>query len=201
MSGRRIARARPVVRLLAAWPLAVFVVGAAGAADLSFEQLLAELHAHAHRQDRFTERLTTPLLDRPVEASGELFYDAPDHLEKRTLKPRPERLVLEGRALTVERRQRTHHTTLDEFPELAPYIESIRATLAGDRAALERLFRVEFQSHGTDWSLGLVPLATSRTVGVARIRIEGTAGEVRSVLIERTNGDRSVLVLTGAVAP
>ena len=197
----RARRRLPVIALLAALPLGLPAVAAADGADLTFEQLLAEFQARPHRHDRFTEHFTTALLDRPLEASGELSYDAPDHLEKRTLKPRPERLVLEGRALTIERRQRIHHTTLDDYPELAPYIESIRATLAGDQAALERLFHLDYNAKGADWSLVLSPLAASRAAGVARIRIEGARGEVRSVLIERANGDRSTLTLVGSVAP
>ncbi len=35
-----------------------------------------------------------PSSSHPIESSGELRYDAPDRLEKRTLKPRAETLVL-----------------------------------------------------------------------------------------------------------
>ena len=85
-----------------------------------------------------------PCWIKPVESSGELLYDAPDRLEKRTLKPKPEDLVLEGGVVTAQRGK--HHYTLDlkQYPQVLPFIESIRATLAGDRAALERVFKVDF---------------------------------------------------------
>lgn len=204
MSRAPAARARlwpSRVALIAALSFGPVAMAAADSADLTLDQLLTELKARPRRHDRFTERFTAAVLDRPLEASGELFYDAPDHLEKRTLLPRPERLVLEQRALTVERRQRTYHTTLDEYPQLAPYIESIRATLAGDRAALERVFKLDYRSKGDEWSLSLVPLATSRAAEVKHIRIEGARDEVRSVVIERANGDRSAMTLVGAVVP
>ena len=198
----RRARPRPLrVAVLATLALGLAGIACADGADLPLDQLLTELKARPHRHDRFTERFTTAVLERPLEASGELFYDAPDHLEKRTLKPRTERLVLERRALTIERRHRTYQTTLDEYPQLAPYIESIRATLAGDRSALEGLFHLEYSSHGDEWSLSLAPLAPTLAAEVARIRIEGARAEVRSVVIERTNGDRSAMTLTGAVTP
>ncbi len=44
----------------------------------------------------FVEQHFLALLKRPVESSGELIYDAPDRLEKRTIEPRPETLVLEA---------------------------------------------------------------------------------------------------------
>ena len=34
------------------------------------------------------------MLKEPLHSSGELLYEAPDRLEKRTLKPRPEVLLL-----------------------------------------------------------------------------------------------------------
>ncbi len=176
-------------------------IAAAQSADLALDQLMTELKARPHRHDRFTERFTTAVLDRPLEASGELFYDAPDHLEKRTLLPRVERLVLEGRALAIERRHRTYRTTLDEYPELAPYIESIRATLAGDLAALEGVFKLGYTSKGDAWSLTLSPLAPNLAAQVTRIGIEGVSANVQSVVIDRANGDRSAMTLTGAVAP
>ena len=187
--------------LLAVLVLGLGLPGSAAAADLTLDELMAGFRARPHRHDAFTERFTTAVLERPLEASGELFYDAPDHLEKRTLRPRAERLVLDREALTVERRHRTYQTTLGEYPQLAPYIESIRATLAGDRPALEALFHLEYASHGNDWSLVLAPRAPAVAAEVARIRIEGTLAEVRSVAIDRANGDRSAMTLTGAVSP
>jgi len=187
--------------LLLALSFGLAAGAAAGSADLALDELLAGLKARAHRHERFTERFTTAVLERPLEASGELLYDAPDHLEKRTLRPRPERLVLDHHALTVERRHRTYQTTLAESPQLLPYIESIRATLAGDRPTLEALFHVDYASHGDDWSLDLRPLAPSLAAEVATIRIAGTRAEVHRVVIERANGDRSAMTLAGAVAP
>lgn len=187
--------------LIAALSCAFVATASAESADLTLDQLMTELKARPHRHDRFTERFTTAVLDRPLEASGELFYDAPDHLEKRTLAPRAERLVLDGRALTIERRRRTYRTTLDEYPQVAPYIESIRSTLAGERTALEALFKLEYASQGEAWTLSLAPLAAKLAAEVTRIRIEGVHADVRSVTIDRANGDRSAMTLTGAVAP
>jgi len=34
---------------------------------------------------------------------------------------------------------------LNGYPQLRPFVEAIRATQAGDRAALERYYRLEFQ--------------------------------------------------------
>jgi hypothetical protein len=164
----------------------------------SLDALLASLRGHAHRHATFTERLTTRILDRPIEASGELLYDAPDHLEKRTLKPRPERLALAGSTLTVERRHHTMTTTLAAYPEAAPYIDSIRATLAGDREALERVFRVEFAGSRAAWTLVLAPRAAADAAQVREIRLEGSDDRMRTVRIALANGDESLMTLSDA---
>lgn len=173
----------------------------ADAADLGLDELLALFRAHPHRHDTFTERYTAKVLERPIDASGELFYDAPGRLEKRTLKPRPETLLLDDGALTVTRRNRTYHATLADYPQVAPYVDSIRATLAGDRAALERTFKLRFESQGDAWTLVLTPAIASLTAELASIRIVGTRDLVGTVAVERANGDRSVMTLTGAAAP
>ena len=173
----------------------------AAAGNLTLDDLMSRLQNRPHRHDTFTERFTSPVLEWPVEASGELFYDAPDHLEKRTLKPRAETLLLDHGNLTFQRRQRTYHATLAEYPQVAPYVDSIRATLAGDRAALERMFHVKFASTGDAWSLVLTPAVASMTAELTSIRIDGALDIVHTVAIEHANGDRSVMTLTGAVSP
>ena len=50
---------------------------------------------------------------------------------------------------------------LKQYPQVVPFIESIRATLAGDRAALEQIFKVDFEGSFEHWTLELVPLDAS----------------------------------------
>jgi hypothetical protein len=106
-----------------------------------------------HGRVEFIEQQFLAILDHPVESSGELRYDAPDRLEKRTLLPKSERMVLAGGELTVERGGRRHMLDLHRYPQIQPFIESIRATLAGDRSALEQIFHVEFTGSSFPWTI------------------------------------------------
>lgn len=175
--------------------------GARAAGTDGLDQLMARLKQRQHGHVTFTERYIAGVLDRPLEASGELFYDAPDRLEKRTLKPRPERLALENGILTIERRRKQYHVALADYPRAAPYIDSIRATLAGDRQGLERVFRVEFSAAGDEWNLQLSPLDAKVTAEVAMIRIQGTVDDITTVTIEFANGDRSIMTLGAQIKP
>ena len=58
------------------------------------DALMHELAARRSSHVAFTEVRRLAVLDRPLESSGELLYEAPDRLEKRIEKPHPETLVL-----------------------------------------------------------------------------------------------------------
>jgi len=111
------------------------------AADL--DEVLHLLQQRRHGEVSFVEQRFLSLLKRPQESSGELVYDAPNRLEKRTLEPHPATLLLDGNVLKEERGHHSRVIDLNAYPQVLPFVESVRATLAGDRATLERLFRLE----------------------------------------------------------
>ena len=190
-----------VIAVITSSLVACLLAGAVATDGDALDQLMARLGQRQHGHVTFTEQYFAGVLDRPLAASGELFYEAPDRLEKRTLKPRPERLTLENGILIIERRHKQYHVALADYPQAAPYIDSIRATLAGDRPALERVFRVEFSTSGDDWNLLLSPLDARVAAQVATIRIQGSADDINTVTIEFANGDRSIMTLSASLDP
>ncbi|MGA2187150.1 MAG: LolA-related protein [Steroidobacteraceae bacterium] len=184
---------RPALRLAGA--CCALLVGAAAHAADDLDDVMHALAGRRHGEVSFVEQQFMSLLKRPLESSGELIYDAPDRLEKRTLEPRPESLVLSGDVLTVERGHRSHVLDLKSYPQVAPFIESIRATLAGDRAALERVFRLQYSGNLAHWTLVLVPLDREIAKAVAQVSIEGAKDELSQVEIRQADGDRSLMIL------
>jgi outer membrane lipoprotein-sorting protein len=190
-------------------PLLVTVIGllcvsSFGAfAQATGDDLDAVMHllaARRHGEVSFVEQHFLSLLKKPVESTGELIYDAPNRLEKRTLEPHPETLVLAGDVVTVQRGHSSHVLDLKSYPQVIPLIESVRATLAGDRASLERMFRLEFTGDLTRWTLVLVP---RELVGktVARVQIDGYRDVLLKVEIRQTDGDRSLMTLRPHAEP
>lgn len=165
------------------------------AASFSLDQLMGELAQTRYSHARFTEKKSIAMLDRPVESSGELFYSAPDRLEKRTLKPRYETLLVEGGSLTIERGQKRHRLQLQDYPEVAAFIDSIRGTLAGDRRALERSYRLSLQGTAKQWTLLLRPSQPKMLAVVKHIEVQGVRNQVRSIEIEQTDGDSSMMII------
>jgi len=186
---------RTPLQLCALVWLALLVSPIVQATPLSIAQLMDSLAKHPQGAATFTEKKFISILDQPVESSGELLFIAPARLEKRTLKPKPETMVLDGDTLTLERGQRKHVLQLKDYPEVAGMIESIRATLAGDRKALERVYQLALDGGNERWTLVLTPLDPRVGAVIARIRMEGAKDVVRSVEIIQTDGDSSLMAI------
>ncbi len=173
----------------------------ARAAEWDIEQLMRSLAQTRSERARFVEKKSIAMLTRPVESSGELFYSAPDHLEKRTLKPKAESMILDHGMLTLEREQQRHVLTLQDYPELAAFVESIRATLAGDRKALEQNYRLALEGSAERWSLQLLPVEEKIQAVVRRIRISGVRDALRSIEIIQADGDSSLMLIDRLSSP
>ena len=187
------------------WPAAMLAgIVAAAAAGVCFaddlDALMSLLAQRKHGHVTFVEEHFLAVLDKPVESSGELLYDAPDRLEKRTLKPKPESLVLDHGVITARRGRHTYVLNLGDYPQIVPLIDSIRATLAGDRASLERIFKVQLEGNLEQWKLLLAPSDGTVAHTVKQIRIEGARDAIHSVEIQQADGDRSVLTIGPEVA-
>ncbi len=181
--------------------LLVLLGFAAHAAADDLDELLHLLAQRHHGHVDFVEQHFLALLSRPAESSGELIYDAPDRLEKRTLEPRPESLMLAGDMLSIRRGRHRRVLDLKAYPQLLPFVESIRATLAGDRVALERAFRVEYAGNLERWTLLLVPRESQIAATVSQVRIDGSGDHLRHVEIRQKDGDRSLMTLRDHSGP
>ncbi len=160
------------------------------------DQLMQSLAASKSGHASFIEKKSIAILDKPVESSGELFYTAPDRLEKRTLKPKVESMVLDKDKLIVEQRGRKHVLSLQSYPEIAAFIDSIRGTLAGDRKALERTYQLNMTGTQENWILSLLPLEDKMKKVVASITISGAGNLLETIDIKQADGDSSVMMIT-----
>jgi|HubBroStandDraft_4_1064222.scaffolds.fasta_scaffold391199_2 hypothetical protein len=180
--------------LAAAAPAVASADEAAAASEL--DRLMSLLSQRQHGVADFSEKKYLSMLKQPLESSGVLIYDAPDHLEQRTAQPRPQSVVLDHGVVTLQIGQRRRVLRLADYPQLAPLIDSIRATLAGDRAALERVFEVAFSGTLEHWQLQLAPRDPQLAAGLKRIDMQGERDAVREVRVEQSDGDRSVMSIT-----
>lgn len=187
-------------RTLAAVLLAL-ATGVAMAGDVKLPELMQLLAQQKSGKASFVEKKYIGIVDKPVESSGELAFTAPNKLEKRTLKPALESLVLEGDSLTIDQADKRRFTvSLQEHPEVSAFVESIRGTLAGDRTALEKYYTVAVTGPMEKWQLQLIPTQARMAQVISRIRISGAHASVKTIEFEQADGDRSEMFITGTVA-
>jgi len=162
------------------------------------KQLMRELAQVKSAKARFVERKHLAILNAPLDAAGTLLYTAPGRLEKHTLTPRQESLVLDGDRLTLENKERKQRRTfaLQDQPVIWAFVESIRSTLAGDLATLSRFYQVSLDGGAGDWRLTLKPVEPGMQGVVSEIRIRGSRDRVNTIEIIETQGDRSVMTIT-----
>jgi hypothetical protein len=191
---------RPTIRalLLAALTCASAVAAPAfaDAPDTGLDSVLASLAQHRHGHALYSEQIDSALFKHPLHASGELFFDAPDRLEKKALVPAAEDLLVQGDVITIARGAHRTSMRLSDYPQFSPLLNAIRATLAGDRASLEKTFQISFDSSGSGWELTLQPLPSEPNPVYKHIQIRGIDGTVKSVSLERANGERTTMTLS-----
>ena len=186
------ARALAAVLLLAAGP---------AAAQWSVNDLMAALAARGSADASFTEQRYVPILDTPVQSTGTLRFIAPDRLEKHTLQPRAESLVLAGNQLTLRQGERTRSLALTDLPDNGLAINSLRGTMAGDLAALRRGWNVTLHGERRIWTLSLTPLSAAVAQYIEGVLIEGRQDQIDRIEIRQADGVRSVMQIVPGARP
>ena len=189
-------------QLLVGLLLAAIGIGPAAAAETAtawgIEQLMHNLGQVKSAKGKFIERKYLAILNAPLDSSGTLVYTAPGRLEKHTLSPKPETLVLEQDRLAIEHKDRNQRRTLvlQDYPVIWALVESIRSTLAGDLKTLNRFYRTHLEGGEDQWRLSLKPAEPTMQAVVKEIHISGRGNRVRTIEIIEAEGDRSVMTIT-----
>ena len=165
------------------------------AAAWTVNELMHGLAQVKESKAKFVERKYLSILKTPLEYSGTLAYNAPNHLEKQTLLPKPESMVLDQDILIVQsgagNRKRT--LSLQDYPVIWAFVESFRATLAGDIATLSRFYSVTLEGHPKQWLLILRPLDPKMKSLISEIRISGSLDQISTIETREMGGDYSVM--------
>ncbi|HPK31382.1 MAG: outer membrane lipoprotein carrier protein LolA [Ottowia sp.] len=178
---------------MAVLALAATAMPALAAWDVA--SLMAALGKHPAGKARFTETKTLSVLNAPVVSTGELVYSPPDRLEKNTLTPKPESLVVEHDNLVMVRDGRRRELRLQQYPEVLSIVEAVRGTLIGNRGLLEQYYALDLAGSQQGWQLTLKPLDERMKRWVRQIAVVGKAGEITSIETQQMDGDKSVLLI------
>jgi len=152
--------------------------------------LMERLAKVPERQATFHEEKTLAALDRPIASAGRLVYRRPNHLEKHTVEPVTESLVVEGETLTIKMgKDAPRDVDLAAAPELRALVDTVRGTLAGDLTTLQRYYTIAAESNGQSWRLTLAPATPVVARFVRQVVVDGTATDATLIQIFQANGD------------
>ncbi len=179
--------------------LCVAPLSARSQSSFTLAQLMQALAQVKSGEGSFVERRTVQMLERTLESSGRISFEAPDTFVRETIKPRRESVKVVGNNVTMSQGSRSRTLSLDAAPEAALIFEAIRGTLTGNREALEKNFRATVSGTAESWSLELVPREVLLRELVLSIRLSGLRALVREVLVVMADGDRSVMTIEPAI--
>jgi outer membrane lipoprotein-sorting protein len=165
------------------------------AAAFSAAELMQQLAAVASSHATFVETRHSALLKQPLVLRGTLAYRRPASIEKHVVEPYDERIAIDGDRLTYEnsKRGRSFRTSVSGSPGLAALVEGIRATRAGDLAALEQHYQVSVSGAAERWSMTLKPADEEVARQVASITVSGGGSRISRVEVREAGGDRAVM--------
>jgi outer membrane lipoprotein-sorting protein len=172
-----------------------FSASAAFAAAWTIDDLMDALGENRLVSVAYTERKDLAALSVPLETVGTMTFKAPNYLKKVVTKPHWESYEISGDQVTINSDDGQQRLSLSEHPPIRAFVESLRATLAGDAAALQRYYRVTLVGDSPSWTLRLDPLDDEMAQYVETIVIRGQQGRIVSIDTHETNGDRSVVTI------
>jgi len=162
--------------------------------------ILARLAHPAPMQTPFVELRDSSLLKAPLRISGE--YRRPDvaTLVREVRSPYAETTTIREGQATIVRGQRSRSFSLARVPELAGLQASFGALLAGDRATLERNYRIDATGTRQRWTLTLVPRDAALAAKLRDIVLHGRGAELRCFETEPAHGGDTQRTLLASAA-
>ena len=160
--------------------------------------ILARLKRPTPTRTDFVELRGSPLLKAPLRIEGEYKRPTDDTLVREVRAPYAETTTIRGGEVSIARGGKARKFSLSRAPELQGLQASFGAMLAGDRAQLERFYRIEASGTRQQWSLRLAPKDKALAAKVQDIVLHGRGAELRCIETRPVKGDLQRTLLAGA---
>jgi outer membrane lipoprotein-sorting protein len=181
--------------------LAFPAAGPAAEGPLSLPRLIAGLARETSTTVRFSEERRLQYLTEPLFLEGTLSFEPPGRLEKQVLRPKREKMIVDGNLLIIEsnRENPPVRVLLSDHPVLDAFVIAFRAILKGDHETLERIYTTALEGGEAAWLLRLTPRARQLREAVSEVRIAGGTTEITSIEVIEVDGDRSIYTISGKI--
>ncbi|MDD9852271.1 MAG: outer membrane lipoprotein carrier protein LolA [Gammaproteobacteria bacterium] len=184
--------------------LCAAALGTPAAADGAWDlpALMKELGGIRLIDAAFTEQKQAEFLSGGEFAvSGEMHFKAPHTLRRIVTKPYRESIIIDESTVIIKRMDSKNETDkvrfieIDSHPSIRLFIDSMRATMAGDLATVLEIYEVELSGDRGEWSLRLVPQRKALKKFINAVDVTGSANRISTLLVHEDDGTRSLITL------
>ena len=163
----------------------------AGGRDIGLDDLLSHMATTKGVVAEFREIKTLKLLAAPLETRGTVYFQPPDRFARVTRDPAETRLVLDGSRMRFEDETGVKDVDLSENPVARQFAENLIVLWRGDRAALEKIYTLDFHADGTRWQLVLTPRQSPLDKFLRQISLKGDGSTMNEMNVVESDGDRT----------
>jgi hypothetical protein len=176
-----------------------------GPRALTLDALLARFRAIPGLFARYREEKHIALLAEPLVSEGTVHYAPPRRIARHTLTPSPSGVVYDGTALRFGDGATEQKIDVGASPVVRAFVDSFVDVLAGDRAALDRTFVVDFRSgdaaHPREtWELSLIPRSPDLLAILSEVRFAGDGVVVSRMVLREASGDEGITTFSAVDA-
>lgn len=162
---------------------------------------IVSLRRNAPSTTAYTEIRFVDLLAKPLVLRGTLALETGGALIKHVESPNRETTTIADGKVVIERTGKPKRMfSLQRAPELAGFLESFGALLAGDAERLSRTYDVTAIGNDHAWRLVLTPRSAKLARHLRSVEIEGRGTSPHCFFVEETAGDASVLLVDALAA-
>lgn len=156
-------------------------------------ELLARFKAMPGLEAQFREEKRFAMLDAPLVSDGTLHFQPPGRLARHTTAPVRSTVLIDGDRLAFGDARGQSEIDLAQKPVVRLFVDAFVKLLAGDQAALERLFTMEHTALPDDaWTLVLLPKVAPMKGIIDRMELRGSGLILERMRVLEVGGDETL---------
>ena len=154
------------------------------------DALLAGLAKAPGLYARFREVKHITLLQKPLVSEGTIHFAPPSRFARHTDKPFQSTLIVDGNQLQFGGAEGHESMNLGANPVARLFADSFVMLLSGNRAGLERIFKMQLSPRaGGEWSLVLTPRVSPMDKMIKKLELRGRGLTVAELDVHESSGD------------
>jgi hypothetical protein len=165
----------------------------AAKAPADIDALLAGLAKAPGLYARFREEKHITVLQAPLVSEGSIYFAPPSRFARHTDKPLKSVMIIDGNQLQFGNAGGQESMNLGTNPVARLFADAFVMLLSGNRAGLEKIFKMQLTPRGGgapgDWKLVLTPRVAPMDKLIKEMELRGRGLNLNELDVREANGD------------